>query len=1122
MKKELPEHLAYIYTHCRQPLLFWNKQTHKWFFNETASLSLGMNSSKQWATFFEPLKGWKDLGQDSILLENSTQRIVAKIFIQSEDWICFCLEIKQTDEPLVTDQDIFLHHQELTQENIMVWYLDQPMDLSLSISEKLQHTFQHLRLGRLIKSVSGFLAHADPASVEGKKASELFELGEPSFLESMTDFFSNNLILRNKVVPLKSKEGGEPIVFLYNWRGFTQNGKLVRVLYSSMNITEQEKQRFELENTKYLLNEAQNLGRMGAWSLWPSQNKAWFSNAFYEITAFRESDQKQMYEGAFFSRIEPSFRAPLYRAILRCIRYGEPIDTEIKLISRQDYPEILRIKAEAVKDPYSDEIRINGMILDITDYTQIKNELQQKLNQFEQFSNAVPGGLFIFEVDKQGNYSTTLASKKAYDLIEQAPTKDGFQLNNYVNALHEDDRAAFLASIEEAVQEVKVWDHTHRMVFDGARRIKYIRGISTPELQSDGTLKFYGIFVDVTNEEEKKQALYLANQKYELAASAAELGIWEYNISSGFIYLDENLYELFGLEQSVIVTHERWKENVLESDFESFMEKIDDLIQSGGEVEHLLCIIEDNEIIRYLRIRAKLLQSDADDELKVLGVAWDVSSYMAYQQELEESNLRALLTKETAQVGTWEWNLIDDTVHWDDIMYDILQMTKGQPITPEVWFAMVAEEDREKLQSGLDNAISGLEPLDILLKVNSASGDWIYFKSRARVQFDHRGKAVKMVGVGQDFTQLISYQKSLEDTNLKYRLATRTRRFGLWEYDPATKLLNWEDSQFEMYGIPQTPDGKIPISTMMNVVHDNLDALVAEFDVFIKEGQDHLSSTFSIKRPLDGEIRYIESVATAQRDEFGEVQRIIGLNWDVTEDREREISLKNIIETREKLFNVIAHDLKGPISNLIGITDLLSTELPELSKEEVLSYIQMIKKSSSSASDLLRNLLIWSRNISNRIPFKPEMLSLKELIEEQNHFFAHMASIKKINLKFEADKLDTQLFADKHMLQTILRNLIANAIKFTAPGGTVNVTSEKVDNYVQICIIDSGIGMSRQQLKELFKVDGKVQRTGTHKEKGSGLGLLIVKDFMERHKGHIHVSSEVNKGSTFSLQVPMP
>ncbi|MFA5328681.1 MAG: two-component regulator propeller domain-containing protein [Prolixibacteraceae bacterium] len=235
---------------------------------------------------------------------------------------------------------------------------------------------------------------------------------------------------------------------------------------------------------------------------------------------------------------------------------------------------------------------------------------------------------------------------------------------------------------------------------------------------------------------------------------------------------------------------------------------------------------------------------------------------------------------------------------------------------------------------------------------------------------------------------------------------------------------------------------------------------------------------------------------------------------------ERNDQLKDLNSTRDKLFSIISHDLRSPFNTILGFEELLLDNYSELSDEERKDMISQLYKTSNQTYDLVENMLNWARIQTRNIKYAPKKFDLYEFFERKFDLYQKIAENKGITLQNSLAK-KLIVYADANFLETILRNLINNAIKFTPTGGNIRISSEPGENSVIISVADSGVGMTQNQIDSLFYIDKNKSTSGTNGENGSGLGLILCKEFVEEYNGTIAVKSEPGKGSTFSFTVPV-
>lgn len=286
----------------------------------------------------------------------------------------------------------------------------------------------------------------------------------------------------------------------------------------------------------------------------------------------------------------------------------------------------------------------------------------------------------------------------------------------------------------------------------------------------------------------------------------------------------------------------------------------------------------------------------------------------------------------------------------------------------------------------------------------------------------------------------------------------------------------------------------------------------------IAVGPDGQTVTYEVKASpiiINGQLAGIQCV-------FSDVT----LRKQATEKLEKYTrDLLELNKTKDKFFSIIAHDLRNPYSSMIGFSEMLLEDLDQLSKDEIRESLKIIYASAKNSFTLLDNLLAWSRLETGHMPFSPSRVVLTDAVEEVNNVLFSMAYRKRIEINNLVSP-DILVFADKNMLNTIMNNLIMNAIKYTSGGGHINISAEKLKretgmdkDYVLISVEDTGVGIEPDMLSILFTGAKPVSQPGTEKEQGTGLGLILTREMIEKHGGKISARSTVGKGSVFSFQI---
>ncbi len=244
-------------------------------------------------------------------------------------------------------------------------------------------------------------------------------------------------------------------------------------------------------------------------------------------------------------------------------------------------------------------------------------------------------------------------------------------------------------------------------------------------------------------------------------------------------------------------------------------------------------------------------------------------------------------------------------------------------------------------------------------------------------------------------------------------------------------------------------------------------------------------------------------------------QKLLESRKKIKQDAEK---LATMNAEKDKFFSILAHDLRGPFSGCVSLTEILSSGINELSKEDISDYAITLQETASMMNKLLENLLEWARMQMGLIGFEPKNHDFESIIDPTIELYQAEAAKKDIRLITNIQS-GLNIYTDANMLQTVIRNLLSNAVKFTRKGGSIKLQAQ-IDKDIIIRIDDTGIGIPPELLDKLFRIDHKVSRPGTDGELSSGLGLIICKDFVGKMGGKIVASSQIGAGSTFEITLP--
>jgi PAS domain S-box-containing protein len=364
---------------------------------------------------------------------------------------------------------------------------------------------------------------------------------------------------------------------------------------------------------------------------------------------------------------------------------------------------------------------------------------------------------------------------------------------------------------------------------------------------------------------------------------------------------------------------------------------------------------------------------------------------------------------------------------------------------------------------------------------------------------------------------------TLRESESSLQNAQEIAKMGNWELDLINQKVKWSENCFVIYGLKPF-EIEPTFEYFKSRIHPDDLHLVEEAFKSIMKNKVTFSSEMRIIFP-DGTFRWFqnEMIPVFKGDKLVALK---GINLDITERKQAELALKEnekklnqLNIDKNRFISILSHDLKSPFNNILGLSEILTEDIRKLDAAEIEDIANEINKSARSTYNLLEDILLWARTQQGKIPFKPQILNFRDICKNILETLLPNADAKNIAINCSAED-HINVFADIDMLKTVLRNLMSNAIKFTNNGGAINMRAEQTDSDVTISVSDNGIGITPDDLTKFFDISEVITTKGTAGETGTGLGLLLCKEFVEKHGGKIWVESEVGKGSDFKFTLP--
>ncbi len=624
---------------------------------------------------------------------------------------------------------------------------------------------------------------------------------------------------------------------------------------------------------------------------------------------------------------------------------------------------------------------------------------------------------------------------------------------------------------------------------------------------------FAVLFNDITERVQSERLLRLSEEKFNKAFQNSPYAIFITNADSGkVVEVNETIYRLAGFTSEDLIGKTTLELNIWES--LELRNRFLEMLAEKGRVTNFEAGFrkKDGEVLTGL-ISAEFI--NIQGERFLLSVILDISD-----RKTMEHSLRASEEK---------WKMLVNTIPDQIVLFDaqnrltfINHLPEGKLMNELIGqtIASVYNPEIEKIfeaasrKAGMSGSVECQE-----YAVQRTDEDNQYYESYF-VPVIQGDKQTSTMVISHNITHRKLSDKALKDSEEQHRLLLETAMEGII----VTQGVRFSYFNPRMTDLTGYSPEELAEIEFVNLIHpDDRELVLRNYGRRIRGEVTEKSYVFRLLRK-DGQCRWVE--ITGIRIQWkGEPASLSFIN-DIHDHklalealRGSEARLKELNATKDKFFSIIAHDLKSPFNNIVVLSNLLVEQVQSNDKENIEEYAGLISSSTQQAMSLLVNLLDWSRSQTGRLVCTPEYIDLVLVVNETEALLSESLRQKSIVLKKELPRT-LLAHADKVMISTVLRNLVSNAIKFTRPNGQIIISSRKTETELSISVIDNGVGMNEETLGKLFRIEESISTKGTDNERGTGLGLILCREFIEKHNGSIRAESEPGMGSVFTFTIP--
>jgi PAS domain S-box-containing protein len=675
---------------------------------------------------------------------------------------------------------------------------------------------------------------------------------------------------------------------------------------------------------------------------------------------------------------------------------------------------------------------------------------------------------------------------------------------------------------------------------------------------------------DVTEKRKLENVLENSEKKYRELVNLLPVCVFECDLKGNITFYNKRLLNMFGYQEDEKIENPNIFSYFLKDDLEFVRSKFRSVLDGSPSGNVYKMVKNDGSIIYGSIISSTILNENSIVGLR--GVIVDLTEKRKAEQELFDLHSKLQMIISSSPIILFAINKEGIFTLSEGKALSLIGLEPGQVVGLS---AFDVYQNDPQIIEGIYNALSG----NSINMENFVNG--IYFDSWYFPNFDSNNELLGLIGFATDITSKKIAENALRESEEKFRVSFNYAGFGSALIKPDGFFHEVNFALCDIFGYTVNEFKNICICELeipdengifkldlKNLLEKDID-LYTETLKFRKKNSEIIWILFncsiflnsrgekeyfiaqfidiSLQKSAEDDLRALNEELEARVIERTEElnntllhlensnEELMILNQAVARDTQKLIILNNelmdsekklmeINISKDKFFSIIAHDLRGPLGGVRNIIDLLANEYDQISDEEKKTIIKSLDNASKNTFDLLENLLQWSRLQTDRITYEPEIYDFHHTITSTINVLKTTADNKKISL---LNKTKERVFAffDKNMINTVLRNLINNSIKFTNPGGYIIIDSEIIKesnkDFLLVSITDNGIGMDKDNLSNIFRIDVVKSSLGTANEKGTGLGLLLCHDFIKKHNTKLWAESELGKGTKFIFTLPI-
>ena len=638
----------------------------------------------------------------------------------------------------------------------------------------------------------------------------------------------------------------------------------------------------------------------------------------------------------------------------------------------------------------------------------------------------------------------------------------------------------------------------------------------------NGQSALLGTCVDITRRKSAEESLKISEQKLKYHFDNSPLAVVEWDKEYNVIHWSREAERIFGWKSEEVLGKPLLNLNLVYVDDMQLVNRTIERLNSGEELILISSnrnVTKSGEVIECIWYNSVLVDKNSRMS-SVISLIQDITLLKKTERELSESKeiYKELVTNAKSIIIKQDRNGVITFIN--EFGQDFFGFTEKELVgkTASETIVPVIDSSGTKMDKIVRSIYEDPDKYSININENiKKNGERVWIEWHNKALFDNKGNKTGHMAIGMDVTERIKAEEALNDSQKKLRSVLNATQESVYMFDREGRFIISNATGVKRLSRTSEKElighyfGEFMNQDLAHERHEKLEQVFVTGNLI--EFEDERS----------GMIFHHSFFPVFKNDK---VAYVVTYSTNITERKKAEIELKEskaqlleLIATKDKFFNIVAHDLKNPFTSLLGSSELLYKNIHQMERESIRELALVLNDSAKGGYAILQNLLDWSRSQTGLINYKPECIHLNKVIEDNISNLQLQAFSKEIKLHNNT-KEKIIIVSDRNMINTILRNLIGNAVKYTHRRGRVRIEANNKSGKVLISVKDTGIGISKEEIEKLFRLDSKFSNPGTANELGTGLGLKLCMEFAEKMGGSIHVESIQNEGSNFVLTFP--